>query len=46
MEPSSDAKNVEGQLGVKWGQILKDGRMEVKLGGCSRRPMPKMVKDS
>ena len=48
MESSSDAENVEGLLGViqgQMGQIFKDSRMEVKLGGWSRRLMPKMLKD-
>ena len=44
MESSSDAENVEGQLGVIQGQILTDSRMEVKLGGWSRRLMPNMLK--
>ena len=43
MESSSDAENVDGQLGVIWGQILKESRMEVKLDGWSHRPMPKML---
>ena len=43
---SSDAENVEGRLGIKWGQIIKDMRMEVKLGRWSRHPMPKMLKAS
>ena len=41
MESSSDAENVEGQLGVIWGKIPKDSRMEVKLGRWSRRPVSK-----
>ena len=41
MRRRRDTENVQGQLGVKWGQILKD--MEVKLVG---RPMPKMLKAS
>ena len=35
-----------GQLGsskVKWGQILTDNRMEVKLGGWNRPAMSKML---
>ena len=36
----------KGSPKVKWGQILIDSRMEVKLGGWSRRPMPKMLKVS
>ena len=43
MESSSDAENVEGQLGVIWGQILTDSCMEVKLGGWNRRPMPTIL---
>ena len=46
MESSSEAENVEGHLGVIQGQILTDSRTEVKLGGWSRRPMPKMLKVS
>ena len=46
MESSSDADNVEGRLRVKWGQILKDSRIEVKRGGWNRRPMPKILKVS
>ena len=47
MESSSDAKNVEGQLGViqgQMGQILTESRIEVKLGGWSRRPIRRMLK--
>ena len=44
MESSSDAENVEGQLGVIQGQILTDSRTESKFGGWSRRLMPKMLK--
>ena len=43
MEPSSDAENVEGKLGVKCCQIFKDMCMEVKVDGWSRRQMPKML---
>ena len=42
MKSSSDAENVDSQLGVIWGQILKDSRTEVKLGGWIRRLMAKM----
>ena len=34
----------KGSSKGKWGQILIDSRMEAKLGGWSRRPMPKMLK--
>ena len=46
VERSSDAENVECQLGVKWGQILTDSHMKAKLGGWNRYPMPKMLKVS
>ena len=53
MESSYDAENVEGQLGIirsqmgsNGGPILTKSRMEVKLGGWSRHPMPKMLKVS
>ena len=49
MESSSEAENVEGRLGVilgQRGQIQTDSRMEVKLGGWSRRPMRKLLKVS
>ena len=49
MESGSDAENVEDRLGViqgQMGQIRKDSRMEVKLGGWSRGLMPKMLKVS
>ena len=49
MDSSSDTENVEGQLGsskVKLGQLFTDRRMEVKLGGWRRPPMPTMLKVS
>ena len=36
----------QGPSKVKWGQILTDSRIEVKLGGWSCLPMPKMLKVS
>ena len=36
-----------GSSEVKWGQIIRDSRMEVKLGRSSRtsrHPMPKILK--
>ena len=45
MESSSDAENVEGQLGViqgQMGQILEDILTEVKLGGWGRLQIWKM----
>ena len=39
-----DAMTERGHPRSNGGQILIDSRMEVKLGGWSRRPMPKMLK--
>ena len=36
----------QGFSKIKWGQILIDSHMEVKLGGWGRRLMPKMLKVS